>query len=106
MFTGFLLSINKGAKVANEEAGWLREMGAADVTSFPVDFPMGGQSVTGMQMLRRLVMLIRNSGPMLVSRGAMTQAQFDELMATLYRELTPEIRGQETWIDTLARKPF
>jgi hypothetical protein len=67
---------------------------------------MGGQSVTGMQMLRRLVMLIRNSGPMLVSRGAMTQAQCDELMATLYRELTPEIRGQETWIDTLARKPF
>ncbi len=105
MLINLLLGINKGIKVSQEQAGWLKEMGADEVEAYPVNFQIGGESTTGMQMLRRLVMLFRNTAPMLISRGFMTQAQFDQTMATVYRELSPASQGQETWIDTLARKP-
>lgn len=100
----FVRSLNDGLDVSVEEANWLREIGAEQVQTIPVKYVIGGNTPHGMQMLRNSVMLVRNSGAALIAQGKFTPAQFDGIMNTLFKELTPESAGQQTWLETLARK--
>lgn len=103
-YCNYLLNLNKGTIVAREQANWLKEVGASQVQALPDLLLVRGDTEFGRKQLRNVVMITRNSGPQLISRGAMTQAEFEQLMNLLFQELGPHSRGQVTHIDTLARK--
>ncbi len=106
VFTGHLRSINPGVNVTIDQAGWLREIGAELIHTELDIIPIGGETKRGMDMLRNSIMITRNAGPMLIAKGVMTQAAFDALMATLFKEINRDSIGQASHIDTLARKPL
>lgn len=101
----FVRSLNNGLDVSVEEAGWLREIGAERVQAIPLVYPVGGKTPVGMQMLRNSVMLVRNTGASLIDQGKLSAGQFEKIMDTLFRELSPESMGQQTWMETFACKP-
>jgi len=105
-FNRLIMEANQGLMVCRETAGWLTEMGAEQVQATNLAQPIGGTTPGGRQMLRNSVMMVRNGLPQMVSRGIMSQAQADELMATLHRDLSPASSGYQSWVSTLARKPL
>jgi hypothetical protein len=56
--------------------------------------------------MRNIILVVRNSKPAVVARGLLTEAAYDELFATIYKDLTRESLGQLAGVDTLARKPL
>jgi 2-polyprenyl-3-methyl-5-hydroxy-6-metoxy-1,4-benzoquinol methylase len=102
----YIASINNGIDVANETAGWLRELGAEQVKTQLDPVPVGGTTERGLLMMRDGVLIMRNMAPMLIAKGLIDQAEFDETMAIMYRELAPHLLGQMACMDNLARKPL
>lgn len=101
----FVAATNGGIDVANETAPWLLAMQATQVRAYPDPMVVGGETELGLLMLRNVLLIVKNAAPALIGRGFATQAQYDEAMATVGRELGPLHKGQMTFIDTLARKP-
>jgi 2-polyprenyl-3-methyl-5-hydroxy-6-metoxy-1,4-benzoquinol methylase len=101
----FLRNLNNGLDISVEQARWLEELGAEKVEETHRAYPVGGTTQLGMRMLRNTVMLVRNSGASLTASKMLTQAQFDHMIDTLFRELGPDSRGQQSWIEVIARKP-
>jgi hypothetical protein len=102
----YIASINNGIDVANETAGWLRELGAEQVKALLDPVPVGGTTERGLIMMRDGVLIMRNMAPMLIAKGLLDQTEFDETMAVMYRELAPNLLGQMACMDNLARKPL
>jgi SAM-dependent methyltransferase len=103
---GFIQNKNPAVEVAKDQANWLREMGAANVTTQHNKVISGGLTPDGIAMLRNWVMGIRSSAPFLISRGLVTQAQYDEAIKRLFEELNGYLQGRITLVDTLATKPL
>lgn len=103
--TGSLLRLNNEIDVATSTAKWLEECGATNVKAWPDIIPTGGQTQIGWLALRNLIMMYRNSAPYLISSGDITQAEYDAIMTTIYREVGPHLQGQIASIDTIACKP-
>jgi 2-polyprenyl-3-methyl-5-hydroxy-6-metoxy-1,4-benzoquinol methylase len=103
--TGFLRSKNPGIEIATSSAEWFRELGAAEVTAQRNYVVAGGSTAEGMAMLRNMVMGIRNGAPFLISRGLLSQEQYDETMRELFADLSDYSQGYTIPIDTLAHKP-
>ncbi len=101
----FIASINAGLDVSKEAASWFKEFGAQQVQALPDRVSIDDESDIGRHCMRNLVMGMQNFGPTLVARGRLTQTEYDEIKATIYHDLSPETRGQITWMDTLAQKP-
>lgn len=104
-FVAFTTKKNPGIDVAYAAADWLKEWGAEKIETGQDTVKAGGETEAGMKMLHNWVMITRSSGGSLVKQGLVTQAQFEELISTLYRELSPQSSGHTTLVDTLARKP-
>jgi hypothetical protein len=102
---GSISGINQGVDVATATAGWLHDLGAEKVESFTWQRISGGTTEIGRQEMRVIILLIRNTAPQLIKSGLITQAYYEQVMETIYRELSPHHQGQITTIDTLARKP-
>jgi SAM-dependent methyltransferase len=102
----YIANINKGVDVATNEAAWLRELGAVRVEQQFDHQVVGGSTPQGIEMLRNRIMIMRNSAPRLISVGLVTQQQYDEAMATIFREVGPHLVGQLDYVDTLAQKPL
>ena len=100
------LNKNNGEVIALEIAGWLRQLGAEKVQATPNLAVMGGDTKAGMDMFRNFLLGIRNACPFLIARNIITQAQLDEMLETLYRELTRESTGRTGHMDILALKPL
>jgi SAM-dependent methyltransferase len=103
---GSISGINQGVDVATATAGWLHDLGAEKVESFTWKRISGGPTEIGRQEMRVIILLIRNTAPQLIKSGLITQAYYEQVMETIYRELSPHHQGQITTIDTLARKPL
>jgi hypothetical protein len=65
---------------------------------------VGGPTLEGMAMLRNAIMALRNSAPLLISRGLVTQEQYDYTMHQLFTELNAYSEGDSIYIDTIAHK--
>jgi hypothetical protein len=102
----YIAGINGGIDVASETAGWLRELGAEQVKARLDLVPVGGTTEQGLLMMRDGILIMRNMAPMLIARGLLSQAEFDETMAIMYRELAPHLLGRMPCMDNLARKPL
>jgi 2-polyprenyl-3-methyl-5-hydroxy-6-metoxy-1,4-benzoquinol methylase len=103
--TGFLRGKNPGIEIATASAQWFKELGATEVTAQRSYVVSGGSTAEGMGMLRNLVMGIRNGAPFLISRGLLSQAQYDETMRELFADLNAYSQGYIIPIDTVAHKP-
>ncbi|MEI6045790.1 MAG: class I SAM-dependent methyltransferase [Chloroflexota bacterium] len=101
----YIKQIN-GFNVSEISKNWLEELGAEQVQALPLVIPSGGNSQTGLMMLRNLVMMVRNSLPQLIARNITTAEEGQALLDILFREISPECVGYGTCIDTLARKPL
>lgn len=104
-YSAVLATLNNGVQVATASPTWLKELGAQILETNLIQFPTGGITRTGRDNLRNLIMVATNSGPTLVAKGALTQVEFDRLMDTLFRELTPDCLGQLSYYDTLISRP-
>lgn len=105
MNTALTISVNPDIVVAYAQGEWLREAGAQQVRIIPDVRVVGGQTEAGLYMLRNVIMVARSLKPILVATGKMSAAQFDALFSELYRGVNPNLKGQHTYIDTLACKP-
>jgi SAM-dependent methyltransferase len=102
-----IASVNPGLDVPYQAADWLREMGAIQLNSNPVTLTYEGNTEQGRSLLRHAILFVRNSlAPAMIEKGALTQAQFDNLWATFSKELGPHLQGQTTLVNTFARKPL
>ncbi len=100
-----MLKVGGDVGTATEAAKWLSEAGAEKVQQSLDHQPVGGTTQRGLLGLRNIVMTIRNVSPNLIKRGLVTQKQYDDVMAVLFRELGTHLQGQWTFVVTLARKP-
>lgn len=105
-FFAYMQSKNPDVEVAKAQAGWLRERGAEMVQTTTLPFIAGGDSQTGMLMLRNWFMGLRNSSPALVKQGLISQAEVYQTIQTLFRELNASAKGRSVLVDTFARKPL
>lgn len=105
-YVTYLLDLNEGVQVAIEQAGWLRQLGAEQVQAISDKMIATIETDLGRKQLRNDLLIIRNSGSMLVARGKLSQGELNTLLETLFRELGPHSRGQSTHMDTFARKPL
>lgn len=102
-----IASANPGVVVAHDTAEWLKELGAVQLSAHFKASPTGGPTEIGRLQLRNIISIIRNNTvPELINNGTITQAQVNELWATLSKELGPDRQGQIGIVQTLARKPF
>jgi SAM-dependent methyltransferase len=105
MFANFA-SLNGGVNVSAEEASWLKESGAEMIQTGVKHHITGDGSQEAKQFLRFWVLTFHIAGPMLVKKGFLSQAQFENVMSKTYQELNPGSRGQLSFLYTLARKPL
>jgi 2-polyprenyl-3-methyl-5-hydroxy-6-metoxy-1,4-benzoquinol methylase len=101
----YMASLNDNMDVAMSSASWLEEIGATEIEAIFTKIPIGGTTQLGLQMLRNSVMFVRNVAPTLIKRGLVTQADFDQTMQTLFRELGPASVGHSGLMETIGRKP-
>jgi SAM-dependent methyltransferase len=104
-FFGFIQNKNPGIAVAKAQAVWLQELGAEKVLVERTKVSSGGATPEGIAMLHNLIMAMRSSAPILISRGMMTQENYDTTMQTLLEELDVNAEGYNIILDTLAYKP-
>lgn len=104
--SAFILSKNAGTDVARASAGWLEELGAEILEVEVQTGPIGGTSSEGRDMIRNMLLMMRSSLPLLIARNVVTKNQFDETMQTLFKELSLEMVGSASVVDTLVRKPL
>ena len=98
--------MNGGTDVATVVPKWLEELGAISIQPSVDRVIYGGSGPFSKQSLRSIVMLVRNAAPFLIKRGVLTQTHYDEIMATLYRELSPALEGFFCMNEVIARKPL
>jgi 2-polyprenyl-3-methyl-5-hydroxy-6-metoxy-1,4-benzoquinol methylase len=101
-----ITGLNGGIDVATNTAAWLREVGAEDVREYIDKVQAGGAGPRGRESLRSTVLLARNAAPHLIRQGLLTQAQYDEILTTLYRELGSHLTGQYCTTNVVGRKPL
>ncbi len=104
-FKDFLTSLNPNGDVATESANWLRQYGAETVEVLTHIMPASGKNEGEMGILRTILLMCRSVGQQMVARGMLTQTDFDERFATIYRELDKDSQGHLTYVDTIAQKP-
>lgn len=91
--------------MAEHLAEWFSQLGALDIKTFEDTLPLGGCTSGGRDLLRDLLIGLQNPAPLLIEQGLLTQAQYDEMLRVVYKELTPDNVGYINYISTIARKP-
>lgn len=105
---GAIAALNPGQEEpAFGQAKWLKEAGAELVQARPDVLSASPETERGLLLLRSIIKLIYNSGPVLIAKGLMTQRQFDEIKTSISQEVNMNYRGHKvTYRDTLACKPL
>lgn len=93
-----------GVRVADEQASWLLNLGAADVQVERERVVVGGDTEHGKAMVRNWVMTIANAGRHLVANGVVDADELERTLTVLREDLGPESTGHATYVTTLARK--
>ena len=102
----FVVASHDGADLPVETSTWLKEAGAEQVETRLVILPTGGNTQIGVLMARNSLMIVRNMAPLLIKKGLITQQYFEEVMASLYQNASPNMVGQMAFVDISARKPL
>jgi SAM-dependent methyltransferase len=102
---GAIPSVRAGFSVAEEQAGWLKNLGAQRVATIRERVTVGGPQPHGAAMLRLWLQTIGNGGRYLVTHGFLDQRDLDAVLSTLSVELTEHHAGHVTYCTTLARRP-
>jgi SAM-dependent methyltransferase len=96
---------NKGVDVGRDAQSFLAEIETAENIQASVNVvPIDGKSELGMNMLRNTVLLVRNTGPMLVRMGKITQADFERTWEITLNEIDETIDIATRLVNTIARK--
>jgi SAM-dependent methyltransferase len=100
----FMNGLNDGLNVAGLVGEWLEELGATKIQINKEHYPMGGQTETGLNLLRNLFTGIRNSAPVMLAAGKFKQADYTNMVNTLFKEMGPQMQGRVTYISVTASK--
>jgi hypothetical protein len=96
---------NEGADVGREAQTYLAELGTAENIQTSVNIvPIDGKSELGMNMLRNTVLLVRNTGPMLVRMGKISQEDFERTWEITLNEIDEDIAIATRLVNTIVRK--
>lgn len=98
-------SYNSQICTATALPNWLSMLGAGQIKTIPDIIPWGGRTQRGKDMMRDIILLAFNSGQPFIEAKLLTQAEYNEMMRVLYKEITPNTVGQIIHMDTLASKP-
>lgn len=104
-FIEFVTSVNRGLDVSRELPKCLTEYGAAKVETLAESIPINSTSKIGLEMLRNMVMMVRNSGPVLVKHGFLSQIDFEAVWQQMLVEINQDTITETTLINTLIQKP-
>jgi SAM-dependent methyltransferase len=103
--TKLVRDMNGGKIIAEETAGWLREMGAEHVQSIDDLIEADGCNQRSIEALRYYIAIVRAVSPLLLKLGLINQTQYDAFLASVF-EINKTSKARLPFIHTIARKPF
>ena len=102
--TKLVRDMNGGKIIAEETAGWLREMGAEQVQSIDDLIEADGCNPRSIEALRYYISIVRAVSPLLLKLGLINQAQYDAFLSSVF-EINKASKARLPFIHTIARKP-
>jgi 2-polyprenyl-3-methyl-5-hydroxy-6-metoxy-1,4-benzoquinol methylase len=104
-FIAFATVPNGGIDLSKQIPLYLAEISTAEKIYTATDVvPIDSKSEIGMNMLRNMVLLVHNSGPVLVRVGKLTQEVFDSTWETMLNEIDEDTATETGLVNTLVKK--
>ena len=104
-YKAFVNSLNQENSTALDAGKWLRELGAEKMQTLEHTLEASSHSPEELAMLRNILLMTRGIAHQMISQNLMTEADFNKLIATVYKEIDRDSRGQVTYFDTVGQKP-
>lgn len=103
--TKLVRDMNGGKIIAEETAGWLREMGAEKIQSIDDLIQADGSNQRSIEALRYYISVVRGASSVLLKLGLIDQAKYDSFLSSVF-EINKTSKARLPFIHTIARKPF
>ncbi len=84
----------------------LAEAGFVDIESFEDSYPIGGQTQTGKRMLQNIILAQHASRPMFIGMGLLPAEDYDAAIQQEFSEISSQLEGRITLVNTTARQPL
>lgn len=94
-----------GDDFAQHHSEYLTEAGFKDLESSEDTYPVGGKTEIGRRILENFLLGMHASRGYLTALGMITELDFDQTVAQMFREINPELEGFITWVNTIAQRP-
>ncbi len=91
---------------ASQHKPFLEKAGFEGVESFEDSYPIGGQTEGGRRMLEIFLLGQHALRPLFIQLGLMDGAEYDRRIAQEFQEITPQLEGRLTMVNTVARRPI
>jgi SAM-dependent methyltransferase len=95
-----------GDNFAEHHHEYLAAAGFEGVESFEDTYPVGGHTETGRRMLENFLLGQHAVRPMFIKLGLLSGEEYDQKLAQEFREISPELEGHITLVNTVARRPL
>ncbi len=94
-----------GDDFAQHHTEYLTSVGFSDLESSEDRYAVGGRTKTGRLVLENFLLGMHASRAHLVGLGMISEADFDRAVELMFKEITPELEGHITWINSIAQRP-
>ena len=94
-----------GLDFAPNHQQYLQEAGFTDIESFEDTYPIGGRSEVGRRMLQNFVLGQHSIRPMVIGLGLMSAQDYDAQIQQEFQEITPDMEGHITLVNTIGQRP-
>ncbi len=95
-----------GDNFAEHHHEYLSAAGFEGLESFEDTYPVGGQSEVGRQMLENFLLGQHAVRGMVIQLGIMTGDEYDKQLVQEFREISLDLEGHITLVNTVARRPL
>jgi 2-polyprenyl-3-methyl-5-hydroxy-6-metoxy-1,4-benzoquinol methylase len=94
-----------GVDFALHQPEYLREAGFADIETFEDTYPIGGKSQNGRFMLNNIILSHHAGRDGILKMGLIGAQEFDAAVEEEFKQVSPNLEGQLTLQNTVARRP-
>jgi SAM-dependent methyltransferase len=95
-----------GGDFALHHQEFLKATGFEQIETFESHYVLGGRTPTGRRTLDDILLSQHAFRASALNLGLMSASDYDKLMQQEFQEITPDLEGQVTSINTIARRPL
>ncbi|MEI6044406.1 MAG: class I SAM-dependent methyltransferase [Chloroflexota bacterium] len=95
-----------GVDFAANPKSFLQVAGFESIESFEDRYAVGGHTESGRRMLENLLLVQHAVRATLIQSGVISAREYDGLMEQEFREISPELEGRFSTVNTIARRPL